>query len=122
METDREAAVLRHIIDEIEAFLQALPTSLEDDQNQLQVLSMGLHPGGELYEDADCPFNCQISRTQACSNSAESDKRQHSHWVCKQHANIALQYRLQRKLLIQHLQDSLEGQLHLIHAAFRKGN
>lgn len=116
---EEEVVLIRHIIEGIEDYLSALPTSTVDDELILPRVqkACGSHaePSAEAEDfaypaSADQP-NAGLEPPNAVGQGPVQTE---STWSAKQHAFLAVSYRLHRKKLLKQAQHSLEGQLALL--------
>jgi hypothetical protein len=118
---DEEAMLARHISEEIADLLASYPTTFEHDTRMLSQLGDSeetevgrIMSGGDTFSvllpqpDEECSSAAQESHFR--SQSSEVGQHGVSGWYARQHAVLAVQYRLSRKLLLERVMHDLELQ------------
>ena len=95
MDPGTEEGVCMHIVHACHAFLAGAPTSAAEDAALLQALQ-----AGHQAQPDD----------QSCSTAGRAQARRNRRWQARCHARMALQYRLQRKLLLRSVAEDLAAQ------------
>lgn len=132
MDTEQERGILRHLLAECEAALSQFSSSIADDQ---QILCSNHYRDASSSEDprsveqheghraqGKCPsdnleagYSVKSVRKEKLSGSG-SGKQESARdvWFAECHLRMAVQYRLQRKLLLARVAEDLNAQLMLL--------
>lgn len=111
LDAHQEALLALHIANEAQCLLDSFPTSSsQDEQELLKIRSSAIFPSAIWAEEE----GDGLREPEEGCRRLDPEKRHLHIWFQQRHAELALVYRRERKLLLERLKRDLLGQANLL--------
>ena len=119
LQPEEESSILEHLVEEIHCLTATFPTTVADDHAILSNLTstqsrLSLREASGTYSSYNSTPESSLPQPLDDIAGTANLPEHRRIWEVREHAMMAVHYRLQRKLLLRQVQYSLESQIQLV--------